>query len=145
MTISINRELAEYLRGTPSISSTIAKAVAEYHTREIEVDLEAADAEVHERLHAERGLASTTIATMLMKMEKKGVVTHRTEGRRYIYRPTVSENEVARNMVAEIKDRLFQGDPVALVSHLLTEHDVDADELEDLKKLIASHGRRTND
>ena len=106
---------------------------------------EAFVAEVHADLLAERGLAPTTIATMLVKMEKKGVVTHRTEGRRYIYRPTVSENEVTRNMVAEVKDRLFQGDPVALVSHLLTEHEVDPDELEDLKKLIAHHGRRTDD
>ena len=105
---------------------------------------EASVSEVHNDLFASRGLAPTTIATMLVKMEKKGVVTHRTEGRRYIYSPTVSEEEVTRSMVAEMKDRLFQGDPVALVSHLLDEHDVDAADLEDLKKLIARHGRNTH-
>ena len=45
---------------------------------------EATVAEVHEALEPERGLALTTIATMLTKMEKKGVVEHRAEGRRGI-------------------------------------------------------------
>jgi BlaI family penicillinase repressor len=98
---------------------------------------EATVTEVHGDLQAERGLAPTTIATMLSKMEKKGIVAHRTEGRRYVYRPEVSEDAVRRGMVAEIRDRLFQGDPVALVSHLLEEHEVDPDEIEELKNLIA--------
>jgi predicted transcriptional regulator len=105
---------------------------------------EAAVADVHADLLESRGLATTTIATMLAKMEKKGVVTHRVDGRRYIYRPTVSEKQVRQGMVSEIKDRLFQGDPVALVSHLLTEHEVDSGEIAELKNLIARHERKEN-
>ena len=41
---------------------------------------EATTAEVHEALREERGLAPTTIATMLRKMEDKGVVAHRAAG-----------------------------------------------------------------
>jgi predicted transcriptional regulator len=97
---------------------------------------EASATDVHADLFADRGLAPTTIATMLKKMEAKGVVRHRVDGRRYVYRATVSEQEVTRNMVSEITDRLFQGDPVALVSHLLEEHEVDEREIEELKALI---------
>ena len=43
--------------------------------------------DVHEALLESHGLAPTTIATMLKKMERKGVVKHRTEGRRFVYRP----------------------------------------------------------
>jgi predicted transcriptional regulator len=100
---------------------------------------EAAAAEVHADLYDDRGLAPTTIATMLKKMEAKGVVRHRVDGRRYLYRATVSEREVTKTMVDEITDRLFQGDPVALVSHLLEEHEVDARELEELRALIERH------
>jgi len=100
---------------------------------------EASAAEVHGDLLADRGLAPTTIETMLKKMEAKGVVRHRVDGRRYLYRATVSEREVAKTMVTEIKDRLFAGDAVALVSHLLEEHEVDAGELEELKALIEEH------
>ena len=96
---------------------------------------EAAAAEVHEALLAERGLAPTTIATMLTKMEKKGVVAHRAEGRRFLYSPTVSEPQVRRSMVGELTERLFGGDRVALVSHLLAEHELDPAELAELRRL----------
>ncbi|HEX2165225.1 MAG TPA: BlaI/MecI/CopY family transcriptional regulator [Thermoanaerobaculia bacterium] len=99
---------------------------------------EAAAAEVHEALLAERGLAPTTIATMLAKMERKGVVAHRAEGRRFLYRPTVSEPQVRRSMVGELTERLFGGDRVALVSHLLAEHDLDPAELAELFRLTAA-------
>lgn len=97
---------------------------------------EAPVAEVHEALLEERGLAPTTIATMLKKMEDKGVVAHRSEGRRYIYRPTISEAQVRRSMVGELTERLFLGDATALVSHLLSEHDIDADELAEVRRLV---------
>ena len=97
---------------------------------------EATVAQVHEGLPDERARALTTIATMLTKMEKKGVVTHRAQGRQYVYRPIVSESAVHRSMVAELTQRLFQGDVTALVNHLISEQDIDADELGRLRKLI---------
>ena len=72
---------------------------------------EATSTEVHAALRAERGLAPTTIATMLRKMEDKGVVAHRSEGRQFVYRAAVSEGEVRRSMVGEVVDRLFAGNP----------------------------------
>ena len=97
---------------------------------------EASAADVHRALLDERGLAPTTIATMLVKMERKGVVAHRSEGRRYVYRPTVTETDVTRSMVGQLAERLFQGDVHALVSHLLAEHEIDAAELAELRGLI---------
>jgi predicted transcriptional regulator len=105
---------------------------------------EAAVTEVHEALE-ERDLAPTTIATMLRKMEDKGVVTHRAEGRRFLYRPAVTEAAVRRTMVGELTDRLFRGEVTALVSHLLAEHDIDPDELARLRSLIAEHERTNPD
>ena len=97
---------------------------------------EATVAEVHRSLEAERGLALTTIATMLSKMEKKGVVHHRTEGRQFVYVPTVSQNEVRSSMVSEFTERLFAGDAAALVNHLLTERQIDQAELREITRLI---------
>lgn len=106
---------------------------------------EATVAEVHHALLEERGLAPTTIATMLVKMEKKGVVTHRAEGRRYIYSPTVTEADVRRTMVDELTERLFAGDTAALVSHLLDERETDAEELAELKRLVTQAEARGGD
>jgi BlaI family penicillinase repressor len=102
---------------------------------------EATVADVHEDLEAERGLAPTTIATMLVKLERKGAVTHRTEGRRFIYRPLVNEQQVRRSMVDELTSQLFQGDVTALVNHLLSEHSIESRELADLRSLITERER----
>ena len=97
---------------------------------------EATVAEVHEALFDERGLAPTTIATMLRKMEDKGVVANRVEDRHFVYRATVSEDAVRSTMVSELLDRLFAGDPAALVSHLVADHDIDEAEVERLRTLL---------
>ena len=101
---------------------------------------EATVAEVHEALEPERGLALTTIATMLTKMEKKGVVDHHADGRRFIFRSLVSESQVRRSMVADLTSQLFRGDVTALVNHLLSEHEIDERELAQLRDLISAQG-----
>ena len=101
---------------------------------------EATAAEVHEALREERGLAPTTIATMLHKMEDKGVVAHRAEGRQFVYRPTVSEDLVRRSMVGELVERLFGGDPKALVAHLVSEHEIAPGELGELRRRVGARG-----
>ena len=106
---------------------------------------EATASDVHAALHAERGLAPTTIATMLKKMEKRGLVGHREDGRRFIYRPAVTEEGVTRSMVADLTDRLFDGKASELMGHLLAEHDIDRSELAELNRLIAQAERRRKD
>jgi predicted transcriptional regulator len=103
---------------------------------------EATTADVHQALSVERGLAFTTIATMLRKMEDKGVVTHSVQGRQFLYRPTITEDQVRRSMVGEIVERLFKGDPAALVAHLVSEHEIDAGELGRLRRRLGSRRRR---
>ncbi|HXY42033.1 MAG TPA: BlaI/MecI/CopY family transcriptional regulator [Vicinamibacteria bacterium] len=97
---------------------------------------DATTAEVHDALRGARGLALTTIATMLRKMEEKGVVAHRTNGRQFVYRATVSEDQVRRSMVGELVGRLFGGDPRALVAHLVSENEIDPGELDELRRQL---------
>lgn len=104
---------------------------------------EATAGDVHAALQPERGLAPTTIATMLKKMEARGLVSHRDEGRRFIYRPSVSEETVTRAMVADLTDRLFGGKVTDLVNHLIVEHDIDRAELAELNRLIAQAERQS--
>lgn len=103
---------------------------------------EATVSEVREALEPAKRRAPTTIATMLTKMERKGVVAHRVEGRQFVYRPTVSEEAVTRSMVADLTQRLFEGDVSALVSHLITEQEIEAEELGRLRRLIARQEKK---
>src|SRR5207244_5638706 len=70
---------------------------------------EATVADVHEALGDGADLAYTTIATMLRKMEVRGLVNHRVEGRRFLYSPEVASHEVSRSMADHLVDRLFEG------------------------------------
>ena len=97
---------------------------------------EASAADVHSALYEPRRLAPTTVSTMLTKMEKKGVIAFRKEGRRFIYRPLIDRDQVRMSMVGELAHRLFDGRAAAMVSHLLSEHNIDANELEALKAMI---------
>ena len=103
---------------------------------------EATVADVHQELHDSRGLAMTTIATMLRKMDDRGLVAHRREGRTFVYRPSVARDAVHRSMVGDLIERLFAGDPKELVHHLLTEGELDAEALDDLRQRVAKHKRR---
>jgi predicted transcriptional regulator len=96
---------------------------------------EASVADVHADL-APRALALTTIATMLRKMEEKGLVRHRENGRQFLYRAAVAADRVSRSMVGELVDRLFDGDPRALVNHLLTEGEIGLEDLDDLRRRV---------
>ena len=97
---------------------------------------EATVAEVQESLMEDRGLAMTTVATLLSRLEKRGVVAHRTEGRQYVFRAVVSRDEVCDSMVSALTDRLFQGDVTALLSHLLTASEISPGDLAQVRKMI---------
>jgi predicted transcriptional regulator len=101
---------------------------------------EAPVAEVHDVL-SDRGLALTTIATMLRKMEEKGLVSHRGHGRQFLYRAEVDPDLVQRNLVGDLVTRLFDGDPLALVNHLVREGEIELSELDDLRKKVAEAER----
>ncbi|HKE92086.1 MAG TPA: BlaI/MecI/CopY family transcriptional regulator [Gemmatimonadales bacterium] len=98
---------------------------------------EATVQDIWEALHAERGLAQTTVATMLSRLERRGVVTRRAQSRQYRYRAAVTERDVQHSMVGELTERLFDGDVTALVQHLLSGADVSPGDLAKIREMIA--------
>ena len=104
---------------------------------------EATVAEVLDTLDdTDKTLAYTTIATMLRKMEARGLVSHRVEGRSFIYAPKLAAEDVSRSMADHLVDRLFEGNLLDAVSHLLTTREVSKDELKQLEKLIAERKKK---
>ncbi|MCZ0935591.1 MAG: BlaI/MecI/CopY family transcriptional regulator [Gemmatimonadetes bacterium] len=99
---------------------------------------EAPAIEVHRALFEARGLAVTTIKTMLRKLEEYGCVSHRLNGRQFIYRPEIAETDVRDGMVGDLVQRLFSGDSTALVNHLIESGEVDVEDLDDLRALVAA-------
>lgn len=97
---------------------------------------EATVQDIWEALHPERGLAQTTVATMLSRLERRGVVTRRAQARQYHYQAAVTEQEVQHSMVGELTERLFDGDVTALVQHLISGKDVSPGDLAKIREMI---------
>jgi BlaI family transcriptional regulator, penicillinase repressor len=102
---------------------------------------EATVADVHHALGSRPRLAYTTVATMLRKMETRGLAAHRVDGRTFVYRAAVGEERISRRMTGHMLDRLFEGSLVSMLSHLLTAREVSPEELEELERLIAERKR----
>ena len=94
---------------------------------------EATVAEICDALRPSRALAPTTVATLLSRLERRGVVRHRTVSRQFIYAAAVSESEVRQSMVSELTEQLFDGDVAELVSHLLSAREISSGDLEKVK------------
>ena len=96
-------------------------------------------AEIQEALRDERGLALTTVATLLSRLEKRGVVSHETRQRQFVYQASVTEAEVQHSMIHELTERLFAGDVAAMMSHLLSGRDISPGDLERIKSMLEQH------
>ena len=103
---------------------------------------EAAVAQVFDDLAKHSALAYTTVSTMLRKMEGRGLITHRVEGRTFIYRAKVEATAVSRSMADQLVDRMFEGSLIEAVNHLLTTRELSHDELTRLERLIAERKKR---
>ena len=102
---------------------------------------ETSTADVATELADERGIKHTTVATLLTRLEKRGVVAQRREGRQLYYRAAVAEAQVRRSMVADLIGALFDGDARALVAHLVQESDIAPGDLAKVRKRLARGGR----
>jgi predicted transcriptional regulator len=99
-------------------------------------------ADVQADLADEGELAYTTVATMLRKMEERGLVRHESEGRSFLYRAAAAEGDVTRSLADDLIDRVFEGSLADMVSHLLTTREVSPSELIRLEQLIAARRKQ---
>jgi predicted transcriptional regulator len=76
--------------------------------------------DVRQVLVGSRNLAYTTVMTVLDRLEKRGGVMRRKEGRSFIYTPKVSREALRRLAVTELVDGFFDGSAEALLAYLRT-------------------------
>ena len=81
-------------------------------------------------------LAYNSVLTTIRILEQKGYVEHRQEGRAFVYRPCVAENEASRSEVRHVLNRFFGNSRERLLLSLLGDEDLSAEELDRLKDAI---------
>ena len=91
--------------------------------------------DVYEVLLERRKLAYTTVMTMMKILEQKQYLKKKQADRAYVYRPAQPKGKVIGDMVRDFVNRVFNGSAEPLLAHLVKEHDLSPQELEEIARL----------
>ncbi|HEU4453915.1 MAG TPA: BlaI/MecI/CopY family transcriptional regulator [Longimicrobium sp.] len=91
-------------------------------------------AEVRDRLPDD--LAYTTVLTVLRTLEEKGYVGHTEEGKAHRFRPLVARQDAGTSVLRRITRKLFKDSPELLLTHLVSDRGLSAEELERMRRLL---------
>ena len=83
-------------------------------------------------------LAYTSVLTTIRILETKGYVSHRQEGRAFLYSTTIGELEASRSEVRHVLQRFFGNSRERLLLSMLGDDEISPEELKRLKETIAS-------
>ena len=91
---------------------------------------------VRESLHRKKTPAYTTVLSILQKLEKNGWISHRVDGRSYVYKPRITHATERTRSLRALLDRLFGGDPMHLFEHLLKDPRIADGDIAKIRKMI---------
>ncbi len=94
--------------------------------------------QILEQLPKNRGLELKTVQTYLRRLESKGYVKTRKEGRSKIYIPKIRPDRVVREVVDDFIDRMFDGEAIPLLQHLINDRGLNDKEIDRLRKMLNS-------
>lgn len=80
--------------------------------------------------------AYTTVLSIMQVMEKKGLVEHRREGQSYEYWAKAPRQQVLRPLMRDLLRNVFGGKASAALQYLLSEAEVDDEEMRQIRQLI---------
>ncbi|QDV38477.1 BlaI/MecI/CopY family transcriptional regulator [Tautonia plasticadhaerens] len=85
---------------------------------------------------AGRQWSYATVATLLDRLEQKGMVTSDRSDLAFVYTPAIAEQEVRRKRLDSLVDKLYEGEPGLLVLHLLQQHRLAPDHAREVRALL---------
>jgi predicted transcriptional regulator len=100
--------------------------------------------EIHEEVCKSRQADFATIQTFLRRIESKGYATSKLKGRTRIYSAKTRPRTVIRETVDDLIERLFGGETMPLVKHLIEERGIEASEINELRELVDRLERNNN-
>ena len=84
--------------------------------------------------------AYNSVLTLLRILEKKGYVTHRKDGRAFIFKPVIDKQRASRSALKTLVNRFFDGSPSVLLLNLLEDEQLSQETLDRVKARIEETG-----
>ena len=98
--------------------------------------------EITDAISASEPIAHSTVQTLLRGLEEKSAVSHKAEGRIFVFYPLVKEDKFKQSATSDLVERVFGGNAATLVAHLLKNENVTPKELNEIRKLINRRGKK---
>jgi BlaI family transcriptional regulator, penicillinase repressor len=92
------------------------------------------------RTHLSDELAYTTVLTILRTLEAKGYVAHEEEGRGHRYFAAVQQQAARKSALRHLMGKLFEGSSELLLTHLVSDRRLSAQQLERLREILDGNG-----
>jgi len=93
-------------------------------------------ADIVDQLEAHRDWSPATVKTMLSRLAAKGVITHREDGRRFLYSPAIERDAYVGRESRRFVERMFGGRLSPLVARLAEEDALDEDDIAAIEALL---------
>ncbi|MBL9162438.1 MAG: BlaI/MecI/CopY family transcriptional regulator [Planctomycetaceae bacterium] len=87
-------------------------------------------------------LAYTTVLSLLQVMEQKGLVSHRRDGKAYVYLPLIERDSTFRQIAGGFLERVFDGAVDEYLVHALESRPLNAKQLDELQTMIDAARKR---
>jgi|SRR5215472_7650200 predicted transcriptional regulator len=91
--------------------------------------------DIYEALLRKRKVAYTTVMTMMQILERKRYLKRTKADRAWLYRPAQPRARVIAGMVREFVNRVFNGSAEPLLVHLVEEHKLSREEIEEIMRM----------
>lgn len=85
---------------------------------------------------AGREWSYATVATLLDRLEGKGLVSSDRRDLAFVYRPLITDQEVRQRRVSSLVDKLYEGEPGLLVLHLLKSHPLNPGQAKEVRAAL---------
>ena len=92
--------------------------------------------QVFEAFPEDRKIDFSTVQTYLRRLQVKGYLHAKRQGRAMVYRPRVRPDEVIRETVDDLVSRLFDGQTIPLLHYLIRDSSISEEEIRKLRKMI---------
>jgi BlaI family transcriptional regulator, penicillinase repressor len=97
--------------------------------------------QIHLVLHERRGVAITTVATMLKMMLAKDLVERENGPRGYLWSARLSRKATASGLIGKLVQHVFDGSARRLVAHLVQEGQLNDRERAEIAEILRSEAR----
>ena len=98
--------------------------------------LETLKAAGHQGKRKGQAWSYATVATLLDRLEQKGLVTSDRRELAYVYTPAIAEQDVQRKRIDHLVEKLYEGEPGLLVLHLLQQHRLAPEHAREVRSLL---------